>query len=130
MKISLIPALAAVACLILSGCAQSAVGTDPANGVTYKDKGVEANVAADTAHVSQVSRSVLERLGYQTSVTQSQESNSTQSVEARNGIQSATVKISPNESGHSHVEVIAKTGDLCSNMDYAGQVLQDIVLSK
>ena len=110
-------------CAGLSGCAQIVVGTDPANGVTYNDHGAEADVRGDSARVSQASQTVLQNLGYQTSFSEGY-------VEGRNGNLMATVRISRNGSGNSHVEVLSTVGKLCSNMDYAGQVLQDIVLSK
>ena len=52
-----------------TGCAQIAIGTDPANGVYYTgldDKGVEADVHGDTQKLSQVAENVLKAHGFQT----------------------------------------------------------------
>lgn len=109
-----------------SGCAQIAIGTDPANGVYYTgldDKGVEADVHGDAQKLSQIADTVLKAHGFQTAAGQ-------QNIDGRNGVNGAIVRMTPGASNTTHIEVIATEGKLCSNMDYAGQILQDIVLAK
>jgi hypothetical protein len=121
-----------------TGCAQIVVGTDPSAGVVYAPlsifsnyphKAVEADVHGDVQKVSQLAQMVLEKHGFQTSTAQTSNTSGEQNMDGRNGLHGATVHILSTGPASSHVEVAATEGKLCWNMDYAGQILQDIALS-
>ena len=129
----LIPLLLLLAGGLLSGCAQIAVGTDPANGFYYTGfdgKGVQTDVHEDAQELAQKAQTVLAQHGFQTGSARS--SGNEQNIDGRNSINGASVRIISGKSGSdaTHVEVIATEGQICWNMDYAGQILQDIVQSK
>jgi hypothetical protein len=117
-----------VGLMALTGCAGAVVGTDPDSGIKYSGftgHYVEADVAGDTQKLLVVAQGILQRHGFETTV-------SGQNIDGRNSVNGAVVRIGSNNSGASttHVEVIATEGQVSWNTDYAGQILQDIVTAK
>ena len=76
---------------LTTGCAQIAIGTDPANGVYYMGfdgKGVEADVHGDSQKLSQIADTVLKAHGFQTTAGQ-------QNIDGSNGVNGASVRMIP-----------------------------------
>jgi hypothetical protein len=111
---------------VFSGCAGTVVQTDPNDGIKYSGfdgKYVQADVSGDSQKLLDVAQTVLKQHGFETT-------RDGQTIDGQSGLNGAEVRIGRSDSGKTHVEVAATEGKLCSNTDYAGLILQDIVQAK
>ncbi len=120
--------ISAIALMLLSGCAAAAVGAGAAIGaVAYSDRGAKSDVKDSVSHVDERTAKIFREKGIHQTGSEVAKSGDERTLKGKQGDRDITVEMKRTAPDVTHVEVIAKSGTVKWDKDYAKELLQSIV---
>ncbi len=114
--------------LCLSSCAAAVAGTAGAIGaIAYTNRGVKSEVRGSVAEVSNRARDVLQSKGFTLTGSSVSKSGAEQELKGRKGDMTVTVEMKRSSADVTHVEIIAQSGTLQWDKDYAKELMGALV---